>query len=199
MAYDQKKLQAFEQAIREETDQKIAVLEQEARQYEETELQKAKQEEKARMDRCKAEQAQAVALKYRRQVTRARLDRRRSLLTARNRMVEEVFLEAARALAAFAASPEYPAHLERSVEAALREFPCEEAVLTLPEKLLPLGEALREKFSAITEVRADPQNLLGGFCLLNEANGLLLDETFETLLEEHRQPFLASCGLKVTF
>ena len=50
MAYNQEKLQAFQEAIREETDQKIAALEEEMRAYEKTELEQAQKVEQQRLE-----------------------------------------------------------------------------------------------------------------------------------------------------
>ncbi len=199
MAYNQEKLQAFQEAIREETDQKIAALEEEMRAYEKTELEQAQKVEQQRLEQNKKQQAHEIEAKYMRQITRTRLTRRRSLIAARNRMVDDVFLQAAKKLAEFAASKEYPSYLQKRVTNALDEFPCETAVLTVPKNQLKTAKQFAAALPAITEVREDPNNQLGGFCLLNEEAGILLDETFPSLLEEQRRPFLASCGLKVTF
>ena len=93
-----------------------------------------KKVEQQRLEQNKKQQAHEIEAKYMRQITRTRLTRRRSLIAARNRMVDDVFLQAAKKLAEFAASKEYPSYLQKRVTNALDEFPCETAVLTVPQK-----------------------------------------------------------------
>lgn len=197
MSFNKDKLRAFENAILEETDEKINQLEEEVKKYEEAEIEKAKNDDYNRMFNYMQEKVQEIKHKYRQDITRYELQTKRSIFMYRNSLADKIFDEVSENLVEFAKSDKYLDFIIRKINDSLDVFPCETAKLLVSKKDLELSEKIKEKVSAITDVVVDKKNVLGGFILMNEEAGLLIDQTFKTLIEDEKQKFYSSCGMTV--
>lgn len=199
MAYNRDKLTAFENAVLEDTDSKIAELEREVRDYEQAELDKAKEDEYNKMFTYMQDQVQVIKAKYRQAITKFELESKRNLLVFRNELTDRVFEAAKERLAAFRKTKDYEAFLTKKIKQAFAEFPCDSAVVLVNKDDLAYAAKIKAAVPGIAELEADHQNHLGGFKLVNREKGLLADETFAAALEQQKQAYYTSCGLSVHF
>ncbi len=199
MSYQQDKLIAFENSILSNTTQEIDKLEQDLATYEKEELAKAKEAEYQMLFSFMQTQVQELKAKYKKIVTKETLSGKQELLLYRNALAQKIFDEAQEKMLAFTETFAYAEFLKEKLQVALQQFPCETATLLLRKEDLSLGSALQQAFPIITAVTVDPKNTLGGFSLKNEQQGLLLDQTFSSALEDKKPAFYAACDLSVQF
>lgn len=170
----------------------------------EAQVDKANEEALQRAEAAAREQAQQLTgreLFRRRAALNQRFSREEAALRAtlagrRTEIADQVFAEAAQALSAFTAKPEYQQFLSDSAARCAGFLPQEEkAVLLVREADLPQADALRAAFGRACEVRADASIRLGGLKVSCEAKGLLADDTLDTRLQSQRGWFLEHAGL----
>lgn len=199
MSIEHDKLLAFENAILEETNREVEAMEADLQKYKEEELQKAKDEEYNRFFVYMQEQVHALKARYKKNMTKAELAGKQDLLRFRNRLTDAVFATAEARILEFSASERYPDFLIGEITAALAQFPCDAAAVSLRAEDLKLESAIRAACPTVSAVSVDKKNRLGGFCLINQEKGLLADHTFGSKLQDKRPAFYASCGLSVQF
>ena len=107
MAYDNEKLQRFEQSVLMEAEKKIQEIQAETEKMKENELESTRQKEYDKMFSVMQEQVHQLQLKYRQEVTKVELDGRRELLEFRNQLTEKIFQEAEEKLQKFTDTKEY--------------------------------------------------------------------------------------------
>ena len=197
MSFNKDKLRAFENAILQETDEKISQLEEEVKEYEKREIEKAKNDDYNRMFNYMQEKVQEIKHKYRQDITRYELQTKRSIFMYRNSLAQKIFDEVSEKLVEFSNSDKYFDFIVDKLNESLKVFPCETGKILVSKKDLQLLEKIKEKVPAITDVLVDKKNHLGGFKLINEEAGLLIDQTFKTLIEDEKQKFYSSCGMTV--
>ncbi len=197
MSFNKDKLRAFENAILQETDEKISQLEEEVKEYEKREIEKAKNDDYNRMFNYMQEKVQEIKHKYRQDITRYELQTKRSIFMYRNSLAQKIFDEVSEKLVEFSNSDKYFDFIVDKLNESLKVFPCETGKILVSKKDLQLLEKIKEKVPAITDVLVDKKNHLGGFTLINEEAGLLIDQTFKTLIEDEKQKFYSSCGMTV--
>lgn len=196
MGYNKNKLVAFEQAILEESKEKINAIEQEIRDYEQTELTKAKEDEYNKMYQYMQQQVHLIQNRWKQSVTKYELDSRRELLLFRNELSEQVFRKVRERLLEYSKSEPYQRNLIARLQNAMEEFPYDSAVVLLKKDDLKLESEICRLLPQIV-VAEDPNNHLGGFTLLYEEKGVLADLTYESALQNRKQDFSVKCGLKV--
>ena len=197
MAYDTQKLSVFEKAVEQETGKKIEEIDAEIEAYKAQEYKKVREMQYNKMYTYMQEQVRVIKSKHKREVTQHELACKRELLEYRNTLVEQIFEDAKEKLKAFRDSDSYQDYLARRVQAAAKEFPCEGAVVFVSKEDRKYDEALTKALPGIT-VETDPKNHLGGFTIVNREQGVMVDETFASLLEEQRPAFYERCTLKLT-
>ncbi|EEG29120.1 putative ATP synthase, subunit E [[Clostridium] methylpentosum DSM 5476] len=197
MSYDQDKLQRFQKTVLSEAEGKIAQMEQEIQEYEKTELEKARQAEYDKMFAYMQSKVHDIQWKYRQSVTKASLEAKRRLLQYRTGLADKVFAQVEQKLKAFTASDQYEAFLIDKLKKAEKEFPCQNAVIRLcPDDMKHAG-AIQAALSVPVTVEPDRRNHLGGFQIVNEQKGLLLDDTFASNLTDQHATFYKICGMTV--
>lgn len=197
MSFDKDKLKAFENAILDETDKKISQIEDEIKEYEEAEMKKAKDDDYNRMFSYMQEQVQEIKNKYRKDITKYELQTKRSIFLYRNSLADKVFDEVCEKLVEFSNSDKYLDFMILKINEALKVFPCNEGKILVSEKDLALSDKIMKEIPAIKDIACDKKNTFGGFILMNEEAGLLIDQTFKTLIEDEKQNFYSSCGMMV--
>lgn len=197
MSYDQDKLQRFQKTVLSEAEGKIAQMEQEIQEYEKTELEKARQAEYDKMFAYMQSKVHDIQWKYRQSVTKASLEAKRRLLQYRTGLSDKVFAQVEQKLKAFAASDQYEAFLIDKLKKAEKEFPCQNAVIRLCPDDMKHASAIQAALSGPVTVEPDRRNHLGGFQIVNEQKGLLLDETFASNLTDQHAAFYKICGMTV--
>ena len=196
MAYDNEKLQRFEQSVLMEAEKKIKDIQAETEKVKADELENTRQKEYDKMFSVMQEQVHQLQLKYRQEVTKVELDGKRELLEFRNQLAEKVFQEAEAKLIKFTDTKEYASFLLTSIQTAAEAFSGEPVIISVQKKDLSLSEKIRKLVPTAT-VQVDPANKLGGFKLIQSEKNVLQDETFANDLDKQRQEFYRTCGLTI--
>ena len=197
MSYDKEKLSRFQKTVLSEAEEKIQNIQEEAEEYKKSELEKTRQLEYDRIFTYMQTQVHNLEWKYRQVVTKKSLEAKREVLIYRNELTEKVFTQTREKLQHFAASAEYRVYLIKRLEKAVKKFPCEGAVIAVREEDLSFEKDLLKAAPSADSVVLDKSNRLGGFRLINQASGLLLDETLASDLIEQRQYFYQMSGMTV--
>lgn len=199
MVYDKEKLSAFSSAVKRETDSKIEQLKREVEEYEKAELEKVREDQYNRMFTYMQDQVQIIKSKYRQSITKFELESKRNLFVYRNQLTEQVFEQVQKRLLDFTKTADYQDFLLKQIQAAMKEFPCQTGVILLAKEDMSLANQIKTAISNVTTVEADSKNHLGGFTIVNREQGLVADKTFQTALEEEKQQFYRTCGLRINF
>lgn len=197
MAYDKEKMSRFENTILSEAKEKVEKLKKETEEYKQTELERAKQMEYDRIFGVMQSKVRALQWKYRQIVTKASLDARHKTLVVRNELAQKVFEEAEKALIDFSSGSSYKEYLLEQIKKASENFDCSGAILYLRSEDMKFEKEI-QKLISTAEIQPDKLNLLGGFRIVNEKLGLLLDETFKNKLNDQHEYFYRHCGLAIT-
>ena len=132
-------------------------------------------------------------------VTRARRAARRSVLEARERLLERVFADARSELPAAAAGAGYRAGLPAALAGALAAVGGEEVVIHCPEALVQDLERLRPATTPRARVVVDPETG-SGFRVASADGAVEVDDTLESRLDRLRPELarrvLAQLGLE---
>lgn len=136
---------------------------------------------------CARDSARRVEVEH--AVTLARREARRSILEARERLLERVFAAARAALPAAAAGPAYRATLPAALSGALSALGNDQAVIRCPEALAREIERARPRGAASVPVRVDPASG-SGFRVVSADAAIEVDDTLESRLDRLR-PMLA--------
>lgn len=196
MSYDKEKLSRFEKTVLAQAEEKIQKIRSEIKEYEKSELEKTKQQEYDRIFTYMQTQVHNLEWKYKRIVTKKSLEAQREILVCRNELIEKVFEQTKEKLLRFAESAEYKIYLIKRLGKAAETFSCKDAEISVRAQDMQFEEdILRATGAAIVSV--DKSNKLGGFKIINNKDGLLLDETLDSDLIEQRQYFYQTCGMTV--
>lgn len=199
MEQENQKLRAFENAIQQETEEKISSIEQEIEEYKKNQMETAKEEEYNQMFTYMQEQVHRIKGRYKQAVTKYELDTKRSLLQLRSHLADQVFEEAAQKLLAFSNSSRYLPYLIQKIKTASQEFSCETYELKVRPEDLSYESELKKALPFSFTLCEDPKNHLGGFTLIDRTHGILADYTFASLLKEEHPKFYETCGMKIEF
>lgn len=197
MSYSQDKLSVFERAVKQEAEHKIEQLQREMEAYRQEQMKLAEEESYAKMFDYMQEQVQGMDDKRRQAVTQYELEAKRGLIRFRNQLADRVFEEAMERLKAFAAGEGYVDYLVGKLTDVMREFPYEEAAVLVRKEDLKLADQIHSAFAGKLVLEEDPDNRTGGFLLWNKEHGVLVDETFASLLEAEKRGFYGRCGLNI--
>jgi vacuolar-type H+-ATPase subunit E/Vma4 len=118
-------------------------------------------------------------------VTLARREARRSILEARERLLERVFAAARAELPAAAAGPAYRASLPAALSGALAAVGSDQAVIRCPATLAPDLERARPRGSKAVQVEVDPASG-SGFRVVSADGAVEVDDTLESRLDRLR-------------
>lgn len=197
MSYDKEKLSRFEKTVLAQAEEKVQKIRSEIKEYEKSELEKTKQQEYDRIFTYMQTQVHNLEWKYKRIVTKKSLEAQREILVCRNKLIEKVFEQTREKLLRFTESAEYKIYLIKCLEKAAKTFLCKDAEVSVRAQDMEFEEDILKATDAAS-VSVDKSNKLGGFKIINNKNGLLLDETLDSDLIEQRQYFYQICGMTVT-
>lgn len=195
MSLIEDKLSRFEQLIASEIDEKIRAIDEDIEAHKAEELSKAQESQNEQNTAFIQSKMRKIQAQYRQQVTIASLNTKRELLKCRDEITSKVFSSVEQRLRDFTEGPDYKAYFMKSLQSAFAGFPADGACVLVREKDLSMGKDIRDAFGC--DVAADNKILLGGFILKNEAEGVLIDQTLETLLNDQHAYFNRNSGLSV--
>ena len=142
-----------------------------------------------RREEAVADRERARSREVEHAVTLARREARRSILEARERLLERVFAAVRADLPAAAASAAYQATLPTALADALTAVGATQAVIRCPQALARCMERARPESASGVSVQVDPASG-SGFRVASTDGAVEVDDTLESRLERLR-PMLA--------
>lgn len=142
------------------------------------------------------DQVKQIKTQMGQQLSKEELDAQRELLHCRSGLVDQVFAAVKQRLADYTAGAEYGSYLAEKIKAALSSNPLPEYDLLVREDDLSLIRA--EMFTTPVHIAADNSIRLGGFILLSQSQGVMIDESFDSKLDDLVSEFSRTSGLLIT-
>lgn len=118
----------------------------------------------------------------------------RKLMKKRRELADKVFLEAVEQIKNFTLSKEYADYLKKKAK-ALASGSYGSVVFYVAKKDEKLLSAICEAYGKECEGRVDPEITVGGLRMECEDQGIVVDETFDTGIDEQRDWFYTNSGL----
>ena len=162
-------------------------------------LEQAKVEAKEAARHYYDKEAAAIRAQRGREVSRHWMEGKRKIYLRRKELAQEMFQRVRGRLEEFAASPQYPAHLEKMLAAALEQLPgAEYVVLRLRKEDMKYAQDLAGSVAPVKVECQEGTFSMGGFVLQCAKLGLRVDCTFDNRLEELTGHFAESFGLSLS-
>lgn len=194
MSVIDEKIKRFETIIFSDVDAKINAVMAEADQHKKAAL--AEHHEKV-MDEYfdyMQKQVKEIESDVRQRISWAELDAQRELLLYRNQLSDKVFSSVKSALLSFTETDDYSVYLSEHIRKSIETSKLGSVSILLRKEDLALVRA--DQFPAAS-VTKDDSIRLGGFVLLDEENGVIIDESFDSRLEELTSYFNQTSGLSL--
>ncbi len=168
----------------------------------EEQLSHIREKEMSRLEGAKADIQSKKLSKIRIECTKIKLnsdkeisilknDLKKDIFKRREEMFEDIFAQVAKGALEYKNSPEYIKNTEDAITCAIKEMGGEDIVcFALGEDII----ALKNNFPQVKfkEASAD---IIGGFSLMSEKQGLYLDMTLKSKIEEQKKQFYRKSGL----
>ncbi len=195
MSVIDEKLKRFENIIFSDVDLKIKAANAEIDSYKQTTLTAHQEQLIDEYFGYMQEQVKQIKSEMSQQVSKEELSAQRELLSYRNKLADQVFDAVRQHLADYTAGAEYGPYLVEKIKAALGNGPEGEYDLLVREADLPLLQ--NAAFPSTLHTAADNSIQLGGFILLSQAQGVMIDESFDSKLGELVSEFNQKSGLTI--
>lgn len=186
----------FYEAINQYASEQRQKINQEILDYKQKELEKATdqvlQEAYEMIQKEMANMTSSIA----REMAKKELEGRQALLKRRKAITEEVFKSAAKKLLDYANGSEYPEYLKKCALKMKPLFTVGDTVIYLREEDKKY-EDLLEPLLGRCIFRIDRKIRLGGFWAESNTQGIVADETFDSLLENQRKWFAENTNMEI--
>jgi len=127
-------------------------------------------------------------------ISRLQDENNRKLMNYRKELTTSLFDEVTAKLKAFSETPEYSELMMKKIKAQSGKHQGH-AVISVAlkdEKLLP---ELLKNYEGDVEGKIDPSIELGGFSMMFESEGVVIDETFDSTLKDEKEKFYSTSNL----
>ena len=195
MSVIDEKLQRFENIIFSDVDSKVNATIEEADRYKENALSEHHEQIMDKYFDYMQDQVHLIQSDIKRQMAKAELSAKRELLLYRNQISEKVFQNVKKQLSDFAQSSDYKTYLMNSIRDCTdsNSFP-DAKILVRQEDLTFLKE---NDFNQHFTIEQDRSIRLGGFILLDKSAGMMIDQSFDSKLNELVSYFIQTSGLMI--
>lgn len=195
MSVIDEKLQRFENIIFSDVDAKVNATIEEADRNKENALSEHQEKIMDKYFDYMQDQVQLIQSDIKRQMAKAELSAKRELLLYRNQISDKVFQNVKKQLSDFAQSDDYPIYLTDSIRDCLQNQSMQDVkILVRKEDLSLLQE---NEFTQQFAVEQDSSIQLGGFILLDKSAGTMIDQSFDSKLDELFSYFIQTSGLMI--
>ncbi len=195
MSVIDEKLKRFETIIFSDVDVKINAANAEIDNYKQTTLAAHREELIDKYFVYMQDRVKQIKTQMGQQLSREELNAQRELLHYRNGLADQVFSGVKQRLAEYTAGAEYGPYLTEKIQAALNDNPGTEYDLLVREADLSLLQDAA--FTPAVRIAADNSIRLGGFILLSQSQGIMIDESFDSRLSELVSQFNQTSGLTI--
>lgn len=163
------------------------IISQAVKEYQSLAKQDADYAYQKKISEANSEQAKRIAL--------LNSQKNKEVNELRHAIVESVFTDAKKRLEAYAKTKEYQAHLLSSLTTLCQQMDVQGATLYLNENDKQLEKEIRTiiKDECVIEVKAQ----IGGFILENKRVGMIVDDSYDSLLEDQKEWFYHNSGLLI--
>ena len=194
MSVIEEKLKRFETIIFSDVDAKIRAVMDEADQHKKAALAEHREQVMDEYFDYMQKQVKEIESDVRQKISKAELDAQRELLLYRSQLSDRVFSAVKEALLRFTSSDDYSAYLSEHIRKSIEASGLGSVSILLRKEDLSLISADRFPNAAVSE---DGSIRLGGFVLLDEESGVMVDESFDSRLEELTSYFNQTSGLSL--
>lgn len=195
MSVIDEKLQRFENIIFSDVDAKVNATIEEADRNKENALSEHQEKIMDKYFDYMQDQVHLIQSDIKRQMAKAELSAKRELLLYRNQISDKVFQNVKKQLSDFAQSDDYPTYLTDSIRDCLQNQSMQDVkILVRKEDLSLLQE---NDFTQQFAVEQDSSIQLGGFILLDKSAGTMIDQSFDSKLDELFSYFIQTSGLMI--
>ena len=132
------------------------------------------------------------------EISQAESRSRNRIFLRRREIEEDVFARAKKKLVEYTNTDKYADSLEKSVRSISKRLDADDVVIYIRQKDMKYKDRLTCAFGRKCRVEPSDDIRIGGVSALSRSMGLLADETLDTKLDEQREWFCKSSGLKVT-
>lgn len=193
------KLQRFTEAVMRDAARESNALRRQLHEKRTAALEKAHTEGRETSRAYYDKEAGRIRSEAGREVSRHLMDIKRQVYLRRKEITGEVIDKVRDRVSAFTSAPDYPAHLEQLLQAAMKQLPGATSVrLLLREEDLSLGERLSAVIAPVSVEYCAGTFSLGGLVLHCPELGLRLDCSFDTRLEDLSAHFAEQFGLSLS-
>ncbi len=190
-AINASKLSRFQAAVDEQAEKEIAQRVAQIRERKSAEGKvRAQAEDREELAKIRAEH-NADETRIKKELSRCDFEIERAVLSHRKELIDSFFEELKAELCEFANSDKYGTYLKKSLEKAEKALGSDFVVLVKATDT--------DKVKALTknEVRADPDIVIGGICVMNEEKGMFDDFSLDSALSEEKEAFVSKKELKL--
>ena len=195
MSQPDNKLDKFSSAVLKDAQEQRAKILQEIEEYRKSQMEKAEEEILHEAYIMIQNEIASIKNQESRKISLAELEGRRKLLKQREEITAKVFTETAGRLLAFTRTPEYKPYLCDRVKKCAVQLPAGQVVIRLKKDDLALSDSLIAACGREATVEAAADIEIGGFIMVNEEMGLVVDETIDLKLRSQKDWFAAASGL----
>ena len=122
---------------------------------------------------------------------------KRELFIKRMEMSDKVFAQVKEKLISYTKTPAYEERIAKSVKQLVEKYPLEGCELRFAPHDNVLAEKAAKAFGHGCTVAEDRDIVIGGFVLVHRGQGIYLDETLDSALEEQKTWFYQNSGLPI--
>lgn len=199
MADENYKLAKFQAAVFAEIDMKTAQIKQEAELLKEQELEKNKDIQLDKSYNYIQKKSSEIKKKYKREVAKFSLDKKRELLIKRNEITSRVFGNVTNKLTTFAKSSEYKSYLINSIKKFIGQNNLPSVNLFLSQSDMVYEKDIMQLFDGICPcvIASSVDITIGGFIASNPDKGIYFDETLEQRLSDQKSFYMQHSELVI--
>lgn len=163
------------------------IISQAVKEYQSLAKQDADYAYQKKISEANSEQAKRIAL--------LNAQKNKNVNDKRQEIVESVFIDAKKKLENYAKTKEYQTHLLSSLTKLCQQMNVQGATLYVNENDKQLEKEIRSiiKDECVIEVKAQ----IGGFILGNKRVGIIVDDSYDSLLEDQKEWFYHNSGLVI--
>jgi vacuolar-type H+-ATPase subunit E/Vma4 len=195
MGTQEQRLNVFLDCINESARKAVENIMSEADEYEEKELEKAKQEAAQKgWEYIKYESEKLKSLSNRR-ISEANISMKKQIMEQRNQIADSVFGKVSEKLTAFTQTDEYKDFLLKSVHKTAAFYEGKAFTVMLKESDLKYRDFLIKSVDNLSSVEPDKSIHIGGCRAKSEGSNAELDDTLDSRLESEKSWFYENSQL----
>lgn len=193
MSVTEDKLKRFEQIIFSDVEKEVNAIVEETDAYKNKALAEYHEKMLDEYFDYMQEQVKKIKADTKRRISQTELETQREILMARNEIAARVFDTVKQDLTAFTEKEEYRAYLTERIQAAVKDADIKNFQILVKASDLPL----LENSGFLDKIAPDDSIRLGGFILISQDDGFMVDESFDSKLDGLVAYFNRTSGLTV--